>query len=149
MSSVEQELSYLEYETRALKASFERQAASIPVFNAEATIATIANLCHYRYYVPEYGEYLDYEVYDYERVQVTFNTASGIDTIATLEVDGDAERPPKIRRINYRGGARWIVSNMAKVDYSTGSSGQWKPTNYKFAIHSMADGIVEVENMTS
>lgn len=148
MSSVEQELSYLEYEVRALKASFERQASSIPVFNSRAEIATIANLCKYNYYVPEYGEQLNYEVYDYERIQVTLNTDSGIDTIATLEVSSDTEQPPKVHRVNYRGGARWIVSNIAKLDYNN-SSNPWKPTNYKFVVHSMAEGTLTAENITT
>lgn len=149
MKSIEQELSYLEYEAKAIKASFERQASTIPVFDNEASITTTPNLCKYRYYVPEFGEYVDYEVYDYERIEVTFSTSSGMDTIASIEVDSDSEYAPKIRRINYRGGAKWIVSSPARMEYAGNPTSPWKPTTYRIAVHTMAEGTLNVGNIAS
>lgn len=145
MSTVEQELTYLEREAQALKASFEQQASQIPVFTNEAEIATTPNLCHYVYPVPEAGQQADYEVYEYERIMVTYDTTSGIDTIATIEVDSDRDVPPKIRRINHAGGARWIISNSANLE----NGSDWKATNYKIVIHAIADGVIMAENITT
>ncbi len=143
---VEQQLTALENEASALKATFERLSTSVPVYTKTATAQTSANLAHYHYYSTDWGETLDYDIYLSERLRVTLATDSGIDTIATIEVTcNNADSPaPSIRRVNYDGGARWIISNSAYF----GNNG-WQPTIYHIAVHSMADGKLSVEGVAS
>ena len=77
---------------------------------------------------------------------VTFDTSRGSNTIATLEISVDnTSASPIVQRVNYSGGARWIVTGQPYIP----SYPNWLPTTYTFTVHSMVDGIITAENMTS
>lgn len=124
-------LKALRREYWALKTAFSAPAINIPVITKTLNFTTSKNLCHY--VAPGYYDYYTEEI---ERVEVTLTTTSGANTFAKLELSGNAtEAYPKIRRVPYSGGARWIVTNVPRR-----SDGNWQATSYTFTVQTMVDG---------
>lgn len=119
----------LKRELAALKQTFRKSATSIPLYTKTLSYATSKNACRQVYS----GTGFDYE--DNERVVVTLNTSEGANTLAKLEIDGDYDIPPIIRRVPYSGGARWVVANAPRY-----SSGGWAPTHYNFTVQTLVNG---------
>ncbi len=80
-----------------------------------------------------------------ERVLVTFNSLSGANTNAKLELTTSASDFPIVRRRVFDGGAQWVVSSLPTYD----SGGRRVPTHYEFTVQSFVDGVVTVEDMGS
>lgn len=126
MINVEIKLRNLQKEARALKATFEQAAGKLPLITKTLSFSTSRNA------VTENGFTYD----DLERVVVTIATASGANTLAKLEVSGNYDTLPVVRRIPFSGGARWIVTTNARID----SSYNWTPTVYQFTVQTLTNG---------
>lgn len=126
MINTEIKLRNLQKEARALKATFEQAAGKLPLITKTLSFSTSRNA------VTENGFTYD----DLERAVVTLATASGANTLAKLEVSGNYDTLPVVRRIPFSGGARWIVTTNARID----SSYNWTPTTYQFAVQTLANG---------
>lgn len=137
MSSVEQWLSRLEDEGKSLKQGFERSATSMELFTRTATHSTSRNPITL---TDQFGSYTHS---DPERVIVTFNTNSGANTLAKLELSTNNPSMPVVRRLPFSGGARWSVTA------STRDSSTWVPTNYSFTVHALIDGIITTSETSS
>lgn len=134
--STEAWLAKLEEESRALKASFERSANSLLLKTQNIAYQTIRNQVTVSY---PGGSYVQD---DAERVILTLNTASGINTIAKLELSVDnVYARPYVRRLPYAGGARWSITCAPKSPYS--------PTNITFVVRSMTEGTLSVAEVSS
>ena len=105
MKNTEQWISQLEAESNALNVAFERDARRMPIFTKTANFR------------PGSGNFF-----------VTYNTTSGADTIAKIELFNSSEsmfvRP---RRVRFNGGARWLVLNQLDGDFN-------------IAVHAMLPG---------
>ncbi len=124
-------LKALRREYWALKMAFAATATTIPVTTKTLSFTTSENLCRY----VASGSY-DYYAEEMERVEVTLDTSSGANTFAKLELSGNAtDAYPRVRRIPYSGGARWIVTNTPRT-----SGGDWEATSYVFTVQTMVDG---------
>lgn len=143
--SVERELTKMEREIEAIKATFARVGVTMPVFTKTATIATTQNNIHYEYTIN--GRHVTHDGNAMERVAVTFATARGSNTIAALEytLDNTLARA-SVERQRYNGGAKWLITMWPAYD---DNSGLWRATNLEITVHSMVDGILTVENATS
>lgn len=115
----------LRKEAQAMKVAFERSATAVALITKTTSFQTKKNL------VTEDG--FSYE--DLERVVVTLAGSEGANTIAKLEVAGDYDTVPIVRRVPFSGGARWVVTTAAKY-----SGGAWAPTTYQFTVHSLVRG---------
>ena len=143
MNNTEKQLKKLENEVDALKVAFEQSAVSMPIFSQSVDLVTQQNLLNYEFTYG--GQTLKYSMYANERVEVTFTTSRGSNTIATLEINADNIKcSPRIQRVPYSGGAKWIVVGQPNVVYPN-----WYATEYTFTVHSMVDGYLTAENMTS
>lgn len=130
----------LESEIDAQKAVYEKQAAQLPVFTKEVTLTTARNsitITPTAY--PEYAFTTDGN----ERVAVTFNTSSGANTLAVLEITSDNSDAVNfdVKRVPFSGGAKWIVSASPRYD----SSYNRQDTHYTFVVHSVMDGTLEAK----
>lgn len=136
--SVEAWLSRLEKESDALKQTFLRSATSLKVITNTLTYQTVRNAITI---VFSGGSNV---FNDPERFIVTFDTFTGSNTIARLEMSTDQQYPfVKVRRLPYSGGARWSVV-MNSRDYAT-----WTTTNCQISIHSLVDGSITVSEVNS
>lgn len=135
--NVESELIKLENESKALKATFERAATTITLFTNGITHTTTQNQMTV---VTSGGTYYQN---DPERVIVTFNTNTGANTIAKLEIATDNTDLPVVRRLPYSGGAQWSVCAGTK------NTSPWQPTNYTFTVQSLMDGALSAAEATS
>ena len=143
MNNTESELSKLEKEIDAMKTSFEQAASTMPIFTKTAYLTTTQNLLEYEYTYQ--GSDLKYTMNAPERVEVKFDTSRGSNTIATLEIEvNNTKASPVVQRVEYSGGAKWIVTGQPNMVYPN-----WYATEYTFTVHSMVDGILSVENMSS
>ena len=126
-------------ESSAIKQAFNRAATTIPMFTKSASISTSKNA------VTMVTPSSTTTINDQERVVITWNTLTGMNTIGTLEIaPNDNPSLPLIRRVAYTGGARWIINN--HPDTSTGS---WRPTPYSITVHSFVDGTLTLSEPTS
>lgn len=130
---MEQELTRLEDEINAMKATFEKTALQMPVFTHSIEFKTSAN----KITMNQSGSTFDFD--GNERVQVTFDTARGSNTLAVLEMQSDGIKADlKVKRVPYTGGARWIVYDMPNYN----SGGNRIDTNYTFTVQSAVDGVL-------
>lgn len=138
----EQWIQKLENESKALKASFERSANSIPIITKTASFTTSANDI-----TTNYPGFPGYPQPGPERVIVTFDTVTGTETLAVLEMTHDYTDgfQPVVRMVPYSNGAKWIVTNDA--DYL--GDGATKRVAYNFVVLSLIDGAVSVAETTS
>lgn len=139
IDNTERLLTELENESKALKATFQQAATSLPVFTNTITHATTQNQMTI---VTSDGS--TYYTNDPERLIVTFNTNSGANTVAKLEVHTDNPNLPIIRRILYSGGAQWSVAAGSQSNGST-----WQATNYTFTVQSLINGTLNAVDATS
>lgn len=136
--SVENWLAKLETEAAAMKQGYQRPANTIPVLQNSLTHSTVKNTLIF------YSPSGDNVFNSPERIIVTFATTSGTKTLATLELTSNSSFKPKVRRIPYTGGARWIVTAPAK-----GQGTSWEATEYNFTVESMIDGTLSAVRATS
>ena len=133
---MEKELQKLEDEIRAQKAVYEKMATQMPVFTKSVDFATQANPM-----TIDYGGGTTYSFDGNERVQVTFITSRGSNTIAALEILSDGVKADlKVKRAPYSGGARWIVYDMPNYN-----NGNRIDTHYTFTVQSAVDGNLEAK----
>lgn len=139
----EKQISNLETEIKAIKVGFERTALTMPIFTKSTSITTTQNKLEYDYTWG--GQQFKYGQFGVERLMVTFVSSRGSNTIASLEVKANnIEASPRIQRINYNGGARWVIVGQPNVVYPN-----WYSTTYDIVVHSMVDGALTVEEMAS
>lgn len=143
MNETEKLVKNIEDEISALKASFEQSATTMPIFTKSVDLVTTRNKVDYKF---DYqGQTIEYDMNAVERVMVTFTTSRGSNTIAALEIDVDnLQASPEVRRVPFSGGARWIVMGQPHMEYPN-----WLATVYRFTVHSMVDGVLTAENMSS
>lgn len=123
--NTEQRLRELKRELQALKATFLASATQINLFTKTTSFDTKKNSVTVSGFTYE----------DQERVVVTFTTTEGVNTLAKLEISGNYDLLPYVRRVPYANGARWVVSNAAKMP-----GGSWTATHYDFTIQSLVNG---------
>ena len=157
---VEKQISQLEEEIQAIKSSFELQAASAQVETKTITFSTSANIIRWSNsspYNPLQWETLvslpkaqNGDCYGNEEILVTFNCASGSNTIASLEIKEISVNAGVVflsaRRIPYSGGARWII-NLPPNTTLDGDTGYhiWSPSTIQIAVQSMIEGTLEAK----
>lgn len=124
MTTIESQLTTLENEAKALKATYAQSAVKLSVHQFSTSCATANNNG------------------DDEGVIVIFNTVNNANTLATLSVTTDSDYLPRIRRANYSGGAKWVVSITPKNGYY---SENWQATNLNFTVYSLIDGYLSAE----
>ncbi len=134
-----QKLQTIKRELQAQKIAFMRESSQLRLHTKTLAFSTKKNACRWEDTVYPDMSY-DYE--DAERVVVTLDTDSGVNTLATLELEGDYDEMPVIRRVPYLGGARWTVTTSPSYDWSDHT---WRPTNYKFTVHSLVEGALSAE----
>ena len=122
-SRTEIEIKQLKQECNALKEVFKRSAYSIPIYTIEKTLTiprkplSISG-CRVLPTIPD-GKTSGY-------AKVTFSTYSGMNVVAKLDVSN-------ARRINYNGGAAWIIG-----DQNLGEQ-------FSITVYASAPGDVTVE----
>ncbi len=140
MSSVEQQLTDLENESKALKVGFESAATQFPLFTNSKSMATTPNEI-----TTVMNDNSVNKHNDQERVIVTFAAKTGSNTIAKLEMSTSNPALPVVRRRLYSGGAQWVVTN--GPDQAPG--GSWKATTYNFTVQSSVDGNITLSEAVS
>lgn len=128
--SLESEITNIEREIKNLKDAYEQTALQLPVFTYQIDYTSLNN--HLK---TTYSDGYSYESDNMPaRVVVTFDTETGANTLATLEMMINKEIIQygmgnyNFKRVPYNGGARWIV-------YDTQT-----PTNFTFVVHSAVRG---------
>lgn len=129
MASVSKKIQNIKRELQALKIGFARSARQIPLTTKTLTFDTKKNACDMSG-IPYEGD---------ERVIITLDTAQGANTLAILEISGNFEIAPVVKRLPYSGGARWEVMNSPRINWLDHT---WLPTTYIFAIQTLVDGSV-------
>lgn len=127
--NLEKRIKDLRRELHALKAAFMASGTQINLFTKTLAYNTKENL------VTEGGFTYD----DQERVVVTFDTTEGVNTLAKLEISGNYDMVPVVRRVPYNGGAKWVVSSTPRY------SGGWQATSYNFVVQSLVNGTVSAK----
>lgn len=125
-------------EIQALKQSYQATATQIKLTTKTLQFSTLRNSCHYA------GGGISFDYDDNERVVLTLETDSGANTLANLEISGNYDIPPIVRRVPYSGGARWIISNAPKQ-----SGGNWATTTYNFAVQTLVNGTLSAKMVWS
>ena len=134
--STDEWIAKLEAESKALKVSFDRSANSLLLKSQSLDYQTVRNQITIN---TSNGSFV---VDDAERVLLTFDTISGVNTIAKLELSTDNRLArPYVRRLPYSGGARWSITCAARNPYA--------PTNITFTVRSMIEGILSVAEVSS
>lgn len=131
---ISQIISSLRREFHALKQAYQATATKVNLVTLPLNYSTKRNACNYA------GGGINFNYDDNERVVITLTTAAGVNTLANLEISGNYDQPPIIRRVPYSGGARWIVSNAPKQ-----SGGNWTATNYQFAVQTLVNGALSAK----
>lgn len=127
---MEAEITRIENEIDAQKATFEKTAYQMPVFTNSIEFKTSAN----KITMDQGAGPFSFD--GNERVLVTFDTARGSNTLAVLEMTSDSILADlKVKRIPYSGGARWVVYDMPNYDDGTRID-----THYTFTVQSAVDG---------
>mgnify|MGYP006908799114 CR=1 FL=1 len=134
MKNTAQIIEDLKREVRALKVAFQQSATKINLYTKTLNFSTSENLC------TQTQDGYSFSYADQERVVVTLSTSSGTNTLAQLEVSGNYNQAPIVRRIPYSGGARWIVSNAPKL-----SGLNWSSTTYNFAVQTLVNGTISAK----
>ncbi len=130
---IENELTKLENEIIAQKATYEKMATQMPVFTKSVDFTTLGNSI-----TMDQGGGSTFTFDGNERVEVTFNTSRGSNTLAVLEMTSDAIKADlKVKRVPYNGGAKWIV-----YDIPNYNNGNRVDTHYTFTVQSAVDGLL-------
>lgn len=132
--TVSQILKRLRREYWALKTAYAATATTIRLTTKTLTFSTSKNQCH------AHSDNYDYDYDGDERIILTLDTASGANTLANLEMSSNADGPAKVRRVPYAGGARWIITNIAKQ-----SGGSCAATTYQFTVQTLVDGTLSAK----
>lgn len=125
--TTEQRIRALRIEANALKQAFMASATQINLITKNLAYSTKKNLINQGGFTYE----------DQERVVVTYASTEGVNTLAKLEITGDYDTVPIVRRVPYSGGARWVVSNAPKMGI-----GGWQATNYTFTVQAVVNGTI-------
>lgn len=128
----------LEAEEKALKQAFQQSALKLDVITKNATFSPSRNAITTTY---SGGSSTTNDV---ERFIVTFNTSSGSNTLATLELSTDSTFLPRVRRLPHTGGVKWMVTAESKDRFGT-----WSPTNYVATVESVVDGSISFSEVSS
>lgn len=136
----EEWLAKLEAENKALKQVFDRAATSMTVYTKSVSITTTKNSIT----ITTPGSPPS-TLEDQERLIVTFNTLTGANTIAKLEISCSSTYIPIKRLRPYSGGAQWMVTNSPNRD----GSFNWISTTYTFTVQSFLDGTLSVGEASS
>lgn len=136
MPTTSSRLTNIRRELQAQKAAYRRASSTLHLYTKTLSYETKKNACHFKDLNPPVFEY-DYE--DNERVAVTLTTDSGYNTLANLEVTGNYDVMPIVRRVPFSGGVRWYVSTSPRYDWGTHT---WLPTTYNFTIQTLVNGTV-------
>lgn len=134
MATTSQRLSTIRRELQAQKATYRRASSTLQLYTKTLTFSTKKNACHFKDTNPPVFEY-DYE--DNERVVVTLTTPSGYNTMATLEITGDYEVMPVVKRVPFSGGVRWYVSTSPRYNWGDHT---WLSTTYNFTVQTLVNG---------
>lgn len=134
MATVSKKIQIIKRELQALKIGFARSARQIPLTTKTLSFNTKKNACHFE---DRLNPGFDYNYEDDERVIVTLNTTQGTNTLAILEISGNYDLAPVVKRLPYSGGARWSVTTSPRYDWNDHS---WLPTTYNFTIQTLVDG---------
>lgn len=135
MSNVEKQIKELNTEADALKVAYEAAAMNIPVVTKTLSFTTSKNEISITFG----GQTTTYP--DYERTVLTFATAYGQNTVAQLELTTNATLSPKIQRVPYSGGARWIINAQPRLD----GNNNWLATTYNFTVQTAIDGTLSAK----
>lgn len=162
--SVEKDIQYLENEIKALKTSFEQSATTLEFFSLKTSFTTSVRkytLSNSSWFDPlQWEEFIRYleeggtatvgPYFADELVQVTFRATNGSNALADLEI----ENPENINlahtiRVNYSGGARWIIDCNPNVSLVTipGIEYRWTPTVLGITVRSIMPGTLEVRQL--
>ena len=159
----EQQLTKLEEEVKAIKASFEQTASMMKVYTASTDFSTSPNIVSWNgngHWEPLKYPWLDslsgishdasgtYTGYGRERVLVTFDCDGRTNTFASLEIDLVDANGSAVwcKRVPYAGGAQWVVLFHANEERDgQGQWVAWKPTVLKLAVQSAIPGTLGVK----
>lgn len=157
---IEAQVTELEEEMKAIKASFEQTASSMMVYTSVMEFTTSPNTITWNghgNWEPLKYPWLDSldgltsdgsgnnTGYGRERIEVTFDCSGGINTFASLEIDllDTLNNAVWCKRVPYSGGAKWIVLLRANATYDEHSVWQsWKPNKLRFAVQSAMPGTI-------
>lgn len=157
---VESEITEIEEEMKAIKASFQQVASSMTVYTSSMDFTTSPNTItwngHGNWEALKYPwlDSLDGLVSDgagnntghgRERIEITFICSAGVNTFASLEIDlvDTISNAVWFKRIPYSGGARWVVLLRANGVYNgQGVWQSWKPNKLRFAVQSAMPGTI-------
>lgn len=128
--TVEQQIRNLDREMRALKAAYQTAGSRLNLITKTLSYSTQENR------VNEGGFIYD----DLERVVVTLETDRAIPTIAKLELSGNFDTLPTVRRVPYATGARWVVTTNART-----VGGSWAATTYNFTVQTLVNGTLSAK----
>lgn len=159
----EKEIKKLEEEIEALKASFEHNATSLNLEAVSATITTSPNSYTVSHNSQSWDpirwqRLLNYPAvgsatnvgpyYGLEEIRVTFSSSSGSNTLASLEMEclsTGGLNTIHTMRVNYDGGARWILDCRPNVRLVSGRGEfEWSPTTLRITVRSIMPGTLEV-----
>lgn len=155
--SVEQEITKLEQELKAIKTSFEQSAAMMKVNKVQMRFSTSANFIQWNphgNWEPFKYEPLDslaastsdssgnHTGYGNERVVITFNSEKGQNTFASLELNLIDAKGWAVwqKRVPYSGGARWIINLLPNVYQDEQYEWHWEPNVLDIAVESSFPG---------
>ena len=144
MVNTEQQIANLENEGKNLDVAHARTATNIPIYTKNVSYSTAANMITVTY--PGGSDSFP----DDERIIITFNTDTGANTIAELEVNVLNQNPtagtwPTVRRVPFSGGAQWLV----RVNPNFDANFNRQPTNLDFLVVSMIPGTITITDYAS
>ena len=134
MATTSSRLSSIRRELQAQKTAYRRASTQLKLYTKTLSFDTKKNACHFADLNPPTFEF-DYE--DNERVVVTLTTTSGYNTLATLEITGNYDVMPVVRRVPFSGGVRWYVSTSPRYNWDDHT---WISTHYGFTVQTLVNG---------
>lgn len=161
---IEENIQKLENEVKALKSSFEQSASMMNINSVQTTFTTSPNTYTYTNsspytpldwqplwdYLAEGGTPFEGPFYGNEQILVTFRTDSGSNSLVDLEIDvlsPSTPLPIHIMRINYNGGARWILDCRPNLTPIPPGYFRRSPTVLKITVNSIMPGSLEVAQL--
>ena len=151
---VEKQIERMEQEIKAIKASFEKSAAQMPMYSSEITFTTSQNIVKFTHPPIDPRDWAtltsmprtDVDTYcGKEPIIVTFSCDKGINTFANLEIEtisgtSSIFSSSSISQISYNGGARWLVIIQPNTKIGDDGWDIWSPTILRFVVKSAAQG---------
>lgn len=123
MNSIEQQIAGLEAEDLALKRAFRQAGKNLAIYSYAKDVTFPTNQV-----TEKTSTGAEYKYNGTARITVTFATSTGANTIAKIETTGVLS----VRRAEYQGGARWILTAASGVDRT-------------IAVHSIVPGELSYE----